>query len=426
MTGKTFKCGGMAIVCLMFSWIFAPSLSLAQRLTKQLSLKERVRIATQIYNFIETYFGHWRAVPNLDLDREYGAYLDQILTTDDRRSFDLASMEFVAKLKNGHSGFSDSWLRTSYGQMLGFYAYPVEGKWAITRSTVESLKPGDIIDRIDGQPFESFFQAQKKYISGSDERWIRRAFFEYPYLFPESFSLELEDRRHVSIVRKGDFQWPGSETDANAVRLEDGVLFIRIPSFNRQTFEDSARASIRTAVNVKTLILDLRGNHGGSTPEGLVKDLMDRPYRWFEESTPMSIGLFQFRGSVDKHAELSWFGDIEQPASNPYRGDVYLLTDGGCFSACEDFLVPFKNSHRATIIGARSAGSTGQPAFQDLGDGMGVSVSTKREYFPDGSIFEGVGVAPDIDVQTTIEDLRAGRDPVLAKVYELTRAKQRL
>jgi len=46
---------------------------------------------------------------------------------------------------------------------------------------------------------------------------------------------------------------------------------------------------------------------------------------------------------------------------------------------------------------------------------MGFSLSTKREYFPDGSEFEGVGVAPDIEVHTSATDLMSRSDPVLAK-----------
>jgi carboxyl-terminal processing protease len=152
---------------------------------------------------------------------------------------------------------------------------------------------------------------------------------------------------------------------------------------------------------------------------------MDRPYRWYAEATPVNIGLFQNQGFMDQHAELAWFGATQRPGSDPYRGDLYLLVDGGCFSACEDFLVPFKDNHRATIIGARSAGSSGQPVYQRLADGMGVQVSAKREYLPDGSAFEGVGVAPDIEVTTTIDDLRRGRDPVLAKAGEVIRTKRK-
>jgi carboxyl-terminal processing protease len=96
----------------------------AQDQTKsaKLSLHDRGWIATQIYSAITTYFGHWRAVPELDLDKEFQSYLDQILATDDRRAFDLASMELIAKLRNGHSGFRDNWLIDNDGQMLGFYA----------------------------------------------------------------------------------------------------------------------------------------------------------------------------------------------------------------------------------------------------------------------------------------------------------------
>jgi carboxyl-terminal processing protease len=309
--------------------------------------------------------------------------------------------------------------------MLGFYAMPMEGKWVITRSSVAGLKPGDIIRSLEGQSIEALFQSQKQYVSASDERWLRRALFECPYLFPPSFNLTLEDGRSVPVVRNGKFQWPGAEAEANTVSLEEGVLYIRIPSFDKPIFEDSARKSLRSALNAAAVIIDVRGNHGGSTPSDLVADLMDRPYRWYAEATPVNIGLFQNQGFMDQHAELAWFGTTQRPGSDPYRGDLYLLVDGGCFSACEDFLVPFKDNHRATIIGARSAGSSGQPVYQRLADGMGVQVSAKREYLPDGSAFEGVGVAPDIEVTTTIDDLRRGRDPVLAKAGEVIRTKRK-
>jgi hypothetical protein len=37
----------------------------------------------------------------------------------------LASIEFVASLRNGHSGFEDSWLNEHYGRPLGFYVRPM-------------------------------------------------------------------------------------------------------------------------------------------------------------------------------------------------------------------------------------------------------------------------------------------------------------
>jgi len=40
-------------------------------------------------------------------------------------------------------------------------------------------------------------------------------------------------------------------------------------------------------------------------------------------------------------------------------------------------------------------------------------VCTKRDSYPDGKEFVGVGVQPDIVVHQTVADLRAARDSVL-------------
>jgi len=64
-----------------------------------LALEDRVVWASQIYAGIQMYFGHWKGVPDLDLDKEYARYIRQVLASDSRRDFDLASMEFLASPK---------------------------------------------------------------------------------------------------------------------------------------------------------------------------------------------------------------------------------------------------------------------------------------------------------------------------------------
>jgi carboxyl-terminal processing protease len=51
---------------------------------------------------------------------------------------------------------------------------------------------------------------------------------------------------------------------------------------------------------------------------------------------------------------------------------------------------------------------------------MNIRIAVRRDYFPDGSEFEGVGIMPDVEVHTTIEDLKKGKDPILEKALELT------
>ena len=45
-------------------------------------------------------------------------------------------------------------------------------------------------------------------------------------------------------------------------------------------------------------------------------------------------------------------------------------------------------------------------------------VSAKRDSFPDGSPFEGVGIVPDIEIPVTLAALKSGKDPILEKALE--------
>ena len=51
----------------------------------------------------------------------------------------------------------------------------------------------------------------------------------------------------------------------------------------------------------------------------------------------------------------------------------------------------------------------------DLPGGGGARVCTKKDTYPDGSEFVGVGVKPDIEVAPTVKDFIENKDPVLDK-----------
>ncbi|MGD0189767.1 MAG: S41 family peptidase [Rhizomicrobium sp.] len=386
---------------------------------KTVPLAERVTIATQLYNGIATYYAHWQGAPGFDLDRDYQTYLGQILTSDDRRNFSLASLAFIAKLNNGHSNFYDQYLDDAYGTSFGVYAMPLHDKWTVIISRVAALKPGDVIGEIDGEDFEEFYRANRQYVPGSSEAARKTHFFYERFLFPQSFTFGMADGRKIAMKRIGPPPAGADPDAATKVREEGDVLYLRVPGFDDPAFEADALKAVEAHLDARAVIVDVRGNGGGSTPGDLVSTLMDRPFEGWSEKTPVTLGVIEVHQEVGPRPFLRWDSAIEQPARTHYAGQVLILTDARCFSACEDFVEPFKVNHRATIIGTRTGGSTGQPYSKDLGDGFSFRVSTKREMFPDGSEFEGVGIAPDIAVEPTPDDLKAGRDPVLAKAHAL-------
>jgi carboxyl-terminal processing protease len=150
---------------------------------------------------------------------------------------------------------------------------------------------------------------------------------------------------------------------------------------------------------------------------------MDRPYRSWDDETSATVGMFQSFGMLGRHAAMSWSGDSIRPQNGAYSGSLFLLVDDGCYSACEEFVMPFRDSHRGVLIGERTAGSSGQTHIVDFGNEMALGLGARRHSFPGGAPFEGVGIAPDVEVHTTAADLLAGRDPVLERALTLAEGR---
>ncbi len=64
-------------------------------------------------------------------------------------------------------------------------------------------------------------------------------------------------------------------------------------------------------------------------------------------------------------------------------------------------------------MGEASGGSTGQPLSFPMPGGGTARVCAKRDSYPDGKEFVGVGVIPHVVVKQTVNGIRTGRDPVL-------------
>jgi carboxyl-terminal processing protease len=192
-----------------------------------LSPRERAYVASRIYSAIPMYFAHFQGAPEFDLEKSYATFLDRAFEARDRREFSLACMEFMAQLKNGHSGFGDAWLQKTSGQPFGFRADFIGGEWAVTHSERSDLEVGEVLAAVAGQPAEAFFQGHRKYIGASSERAQRTSLFDRPYLFPQAFDVLTRSRRTVSIARiapvamswKPEGRW-----------LKSGVAYLKIPA----------------------------------------------------------------------------------------------------------------------------------------------------------------------------------------------------
>jgi carboxyl-terminal processing protease len=385
----------------------------------KISMTDRAMVASKIYHQISTFF------PDLEqqtFDQQYAEYLNLILNaSDDRRDFDFASMALVATLHDGHTWFYDKWLDQAYGRPVGFAAYPFGQQWVVVQSGLASVKVGDIIVAIDGTPTQQYYERNRKYISASSDRDAGVSFFETPVVFPGRFTLTLDGGRRVPVDREHDQkQEPPTRTEGRWIKPRS-VGYIRVPTFHGIETQAAALEYLKQFHDAKTVILDVRGNPGLGDGGPLQRSLMDKPYSMWTESSSMKGG-FLLRQYDIAYPEVSHVMSSEaviRPRDPAYAGRLILLTDRGCTCACEDFVMPFKVAKRAQLVGETTAGSFSFTNFTQFDNGMMLNIASVRHTFPDGSRFEGIGIAPDVEIQPSAQDLKAGRDIVLDKALEI-------
>lgn len=384
-----------------------------------ISAPARLVMASRIYHVVSTFF------PGLSqekFDTNYEQYLGSILNSDDRRQFDLASMKLVADLHDGHSWFYDNWLDQTYGQPIGFLAYPLGTQWTVVHSLLDSIHVGDVITAIDDTPIQDFFTRSRIYVSGSSDRDAALSLFDTPAIFPEKFSITLADNRKVVIDRKNNKKNAPSPANSEGRWLvEKSVAYVKVPTFRGIETQAQALELFRQFHDAKAVILDVRGNPGEGAPDTLQRSLMGRPYQSWTESTEEHGGalLRNYAPAYPTHSTLTFTNTVILPRATAYTGRLILLIDRICSCACEDFVMPFKYSKRATLMGETTAGTYSLTRHIDYDNGMILNIAAVHHTFPDGSQFEGIGISPDIPVDVTADDLRAGRDSVLKKALEI-------
>jgi carboxyl-terminal processing protease len=366
-------------------------------------------VAAKIHGLVQQYFAHGDGIARDQVDAAYRKYLADVRGTaaNDRRGFDLATLRFIATLRNGHTQFIDD---RADGRPLKFRLLKVEDQWVVLNTQDAGVPRGAIVVTIDGKAVDDVVRELAQYVAASNDRLAQTHVFSYPLLFPERISLGLKTGTVVVVDRSVRSDVGGQiipRTPEGRWLEEPEIAFVRVPAFGDPTFERSAIDLIRRFSSAPNLIIDVRGNGGGTTPGQLIEALMNRPWRTWQEITP------QAPRPSRQH----------MPSASAFGGRVFILIDRFCGSACEDFVMPFKDTGRAVLIGETTQGSSGNPYRADLGNGMRVSIGAIRYRFPNGQPFEGIGIDPDVPVNVTVADLQSGRDAALARARELATAK---
>ena len=203
------------------------------------------------------------------------------------------------------------------------------------------------------------------------------------------------ERKDVTVTREKVVA-PAAEW-----KIDGEIGILTVSRFNDDTGKQARQAAeeFRSA-GVKKVILDLRGNPGGTVAaaQALAGLWLDR-----------QVVMTQRRGEQVVSTEKS--------TGQPLLGDIktVVLINGGSASASEIVAGALKDYGKATLVGEKTYGKGSVQRPIDLADGSVLKVTEARWYTPHGKNIDKSGIEPDVKVEMTAEAADSGHDPQLEK-----------
>jgi len=201
-------------------------------------------------------------------------------------------------------------------------------------------------------------------------------------------------------------------------RLPANIGYIRLNLFFPVEYgADTAVAAMTFVANTDALIIDLRGNDGGS-PE---MNILLASYLFGAEPVRLS-DIYRREGNTSRQ-----FWTLPFVPGKRYVGkDVYILTSKRTFSAAEAFAYDLKNLKRVTVIGETTGGGANPRDTVRVNEHFWIGLPTGRAINPiTNTNWEGRGVPPDVDVPADLA-LKTAQVVALKKFLATTNEGKRI
>jgi len=326
------------------------------------------------------------------------------------------------------------------------FGYYVNGKRLfITKnlSADSSIVKGTEILSINDVPAARLIDTLNSYITGDGYNTTYKRFLmnnaglfaeRYRFLFPEKEPLNISlqssgNLREIKLAARLEKGFdsiggmPPPTTEFRTLTPNDNVAYLKLRTFYnppnfagyQYIFDDIERRKL------KTLIIDLRGNTGGEIfwAARILSHLFDTPKYIFRlpEEIKQQKRLYdnpKIKAWVDKISMSDY--PMVYPYSFRFKGKVYVLIDGGSFSASGLLASNLKGMKNVTLVGEETGGSKN---IWTAGTHKSVTLPHSQlllkygdipAYFGDLDQIDGRGVMPDVPITYQIEDFLTGKD----------------
>lgn len=207
---------------------------------------------------------------------------------------------------------------------------------------------------------------------------------------------------------------PNSTIFYGVIKAAPSIGYFRIRTFGGDESEYFPIDNILEIFHDKeAIIVDVRSNGGGSDSNSeLIASRFATESRRYRR--------IRYRNGPAHGDFTEWTEDFIAPAGpRQFTRPVFLLTNRGCFSSTEDFILAMAVFDHVQTVGDTTGGGSGNPVYRELPNGWAYRLSTWQMQTADGNSFEGRGLPPAHLAIISREDSLAQRDPILEKAIEL-------
>lgn len=195
-------------------------------------------------------------------------------------------------------------------------------------------------------------------------------------------------------------------------KLENNIIEIDISQFSDedvrtfvQSWDNLVEEIIRETDEINGIVIDLRNNPGGFVlgVRHVTEEFLDQGKIIMQEK--------------DLQEDVTTFEDNRRGMFEDVP--VVVLVNEGSASASEIFAAAIMENDRGIVIGMETVGKGVEQELLEFEDGSILLVVFQRWLTPDGNeISEESPIKPDIEIENTIENIRAGEDPQLDRAIE--------
>jgi carboxyl-terminal processing protease len=188
---------------------------------------------------------------------------------------------------------------------------------------------------------------------------------------------------------------------------DNDIAYIQLYQFSETASYDFAKTANEILnSDARKIIFDVRDNPGGYLE--VSQDIAS----WFLTRGKV-VAIEDFGNGKNKKEYKS--SGLAKFADYP----MVILINEGSASASEIFAGALRDNNNVKLIGQKSFGKGSVQELQDLVGGSTIKVTIAKWLTPNGTTINDKGLEPDIKVDYTEEDVKAGKDPQLDKAIEI-------